>query len=291
MIVTEPPSISTLAPVIYVHARGCEPVNDAQLQALLGLGSPVCSRLAHDELEQTTHGFDQPGKLLAELANRYPDRPVVFLRAGIQPSKHQIEQLLVLLEQADQPLALTLLSNAETTVNPFAGLSGPESISGKDSGRLVDLLAPGHIHRLETWTDHFVILSPGLVGLLSATPPGSTLMQQVLAAGGALKVPDQLFLHDSRHKIFEPVKLQPHESGYPPAFSELSARLQAWFDSGNPAIPFTLPDQKPACLHITHSWGGGVAQWLNSLSQQMVRTGISNSAPRIQNPDSGTGRN
>lgn len=235
-----------------------------QIQALLELDLPLCSRLANDQLEQTTYGFDQPLKLLAELATRFPGRPVIFIRAGLQPSKQQLDQLTAMLAHADRPLALTLLSNAATTVNPFAGLVGHANINNNDLARVVSLLAPGHLHRLDTWTDHFAILSIKLVENLSVKPSSGTFMQQILAAGGTLEISDQLFLHDPTRRVFEALKLQPHESTYPPPCSELSARLQTWFRAGNPDIPFDLVEERPATLHVTHSWGGGVAQWLQS---------------------------
>ena len=207
MTATKSAGIPTLAPVIYVHARGCEPATEKQIQALSGLGLPLCSRLAKDGLEQTTHGYDQPGELLAELSSKFPGRPVAFLRSGLQPSVQQIDQLTIMLERADQPLALTLLSNAAPLTNPLAGLVGPESISPGDLAGLINLLSPGNIHRLDTWTDHFVILSAKLVVLLATNGSRSSLMQQVLTAGGSLELSDQLFLHDPDQPIFAAAKL------------------------------------------------------------------------------------
>jgi len=288
---TRSPSISTLAPVIYVHAKGCEPASQVQIQALLELGSPLCSRLASDELEQTTHGFDQPDKLLAELASRYPGRPVIFLRAGLQPSKQQLDQLTAILMQAGHPLALTLFSNADTALNPFTGLAGPENIDKNDLSRLVGLLAPGLLHRLDSWTDHFIMLSAELVGNLAANPSSGTMMQQILAAGGTLELPDQLFLYDRSKRVFTALKLQPHESTCPPPFGELSARLQSWFDAGITDLPVTVGEEKPATLHITHSWGGGVAQWLKSFitADSRADSGQRHFQLRSENPQSGPG--
>ncbi len=92
---------------------------------LLEPGLPVCSRLAYEGLIQTENGYDKPGLLITELAERFPGRPIIFVRAGLEPSAALIEKLTVLLEQSDKPLALTLLSNADTRVNPFAGLQAP----------------------------------------------------------------------------------------------------------------------------------------------------------------------
>ncbi len=266
---TKMPSKPSLTPVIYVHARGREQAGAAEIRALSELGLPLCSRLAHQGMKQTVHGYDQPGLLLAELAGMFPGQPVVLLRAGLLPSKHQLEQLVSIIRHADQPMALTLLSNANVTINPFAGLVPPandkgNNPAGDDLAQLVNLLAPAHLHTLNSWTDHFVMLSAEAARRLSAAHSCEMLMQQLLAAGGALQVVDQLFLYDLRHKVFEPLKLRPFEAGCPPPFSQLSARLQAWFAAGNPDLPQHTTEQQSATLHITHSWGGGVAQWLNS---------------------------
>jgi GT2 family glycosyltransferase/glycosyltransferase involved in cell wall biosynthesis len=273
-------------PVIYVHAKGCKQSSKAQAQALLELGFPVCSRLAFDGLTQTENGYDRPAQLLAELAGLFPGRPVIFLRAGLMPSKNQIDQLAELLEQADQLLALSLLSNADTSVNPFSGLQAAVQNAVKDPADLVGLLAPGQLHTLTTWTDHFVMLSAGLVAQLSAAPHDSTLMQQLLAAGGLLKVPDHLFLLDPQSRVVTPLKLQPHETAYPPPFSKLSSRLQNWFDAGIENLPLKPESDKPATLHITHSWGGGVAQWLKSF----IETDRNNPHLQLRSEDPQAGR-
>ncbi len=250
--------------VIYIHAKGCSPVNERQVKALLELDMPVCSQLAHEGLTQTENGYDQPVLLCAELARLFPGRPVIFMRAGMQPSKQQLAILTGLLEQAGQPLALTLLSNADPGMNPFSGLQTQAKFSEFELGDLVSLLAPGQLHTLNTWTDHFIMLSADLVNRFSAETSGATPIQVLVSAGGVLKVADDLFLHDPDNRVFTALKLQPHESVYPPLFSELSSRLQDWFNAGITQVPSRKSEETTATLHITHSWGGGVAQWLKS---------------------------
>ncbi len=254
------------APVIYVHAKGCHQISDTRLEALLELGLPLCSKLEISGFTQTTQGYDQTGLLITELAGLFPGRPVIFLRAGLQPSKYLIGQLTALLDQSDQPLAMTLLSNASNAVNPYSGLQPAGNSTAIDLAALVSLLAPGQVHSLLSWTDHFSILSAKLVSRLAAGKQDGTLMQQVLALGGKLTVPDHLFLEDPDSRVFTARKLQPHESAYPPAFGELSFRLQNWLNAQIDELPQII-NAKPATLHITHSWGGGVAQWLKSFIQ------------------------
>lgn len=250
--------------LIYLHAKGRAAIDKNSVQALPGLGLPLYSRLKHEGVTQTVNGYDQPALLLAELAAAAPGSHVIFLRAGLQPSAQLIDTLTDLLEQSDQPLALSVLSNADDAVNPFVGLQPPAQGSTYDFGELVYLLAPGQMHTLSAWTDHFAVLSAGLVARLVADTSDNTLMQKIAAAGGSLRVADQLFLHDRGARVFKALSLQPHESAYPPPFSELSYRLQNWLNAGIDKLPQKAGENKPATLHITHSWGGGVGQWLKS---------------------------
>ena len=285
---------TSLNPVIYVHAKGRGRIDTHSAKNLLKSGLPVCSRLKYEGLTQTENGYDHPGLLIAELAGLFPGRPIIFLRAGLQPPAQLLGQLTGLLAGSDQPYALTVLSNADTRVNPFAGLqSPPESLKG-DPGEFVRLLAPGLMHELTTWTDHFVLLSAELVGRISSGIADHDLMHSIRAAGGTLLVADHLFLHDPENKLFTPIKLQPHESAYPPPFCELSSRLQQWFNAGLTRLPLKTDDEGPGTLHITHSWGGGVAQWLKSfiatdhnrrnfqLRSEDPQTGSGQQTPSIQ---------
>ena len=258
------PDNSTTKPVIYVHAKGREQVDASTIRALADLDLTICCRLAFENTVQTVNGYDQPGLLLREIAGQLPGRPVIFLRAGLQPSPQLVNTMLGILDHAEEPLALTVLSNANAALNPFAGLSVPENCPDYDFAELVELLGPGQLHALSHWSDHFAILSADLIARISALESSGTLMQQIALAGGNLKVADHLFLNDPENSVFKRLKLRPHESLCPPAFSELSSRLQEWLDSGITEIPNADAESKPATLHITHSWGGGVALWLKS---------------------------
>lgn len=280
-------NISSANPVIYVHAKGRRPADETELKALGELGLPLCSHLDYEGLTKTENGYDQPALLIAELAELFPGRPVIFLRAGLRPAGQLLDVLSGLFTQTDQPLALTLLSNAESSVNPFAGLRAPAQSADNDFTALVNLLAPGQLHTLTVWTDHFVMLSARLVARLKTGSFDGTLMQQLTSVGGSLKVADHLFLHDPSQKAFKPVQLEPYETACPPPFSELSARLQGWFNAGIINIPAIPEMDKPATLHITHSWGGGVAQWLKSFIE--TDQGHRHFQLRSEGPRSGRG--
>ncbi|MGB5292921.1 MAG: hypothetical protein WBN41_15885, partial [Lysobacterales bacterium] len=281
------PKSSPVKPVIYVHAKGHGQITGHSVQKLLDADLQVCSRLEYPGLTRTENGYDQPGLLIAEMAGRFPGRPVIIMRAGLQPSMQLLDSLNGLLDQIGQDVALTLLSNAHASVNPFAGLKPPVESLTCDPAELVELLAPGQLHSLNTWVDHFVLLPADLAGRLGDGDLSDGLIQQLRSAGGTLRVPDHLFLPDPEHKLYTAQILEPHELPCPPPFSELSSRLQQWFNAGITDLPFTGKNDAPATLHITHSWGGGVAQWLKSFIQTDHEQ--RNFQLRSEDPQSGMG--
>ncbi len=259
-----------MLPVIYLHAKGRGRAVAADVEPLRHLRMPLCSRVAVAGLEQTDYGYDEPAALLNELSQRYPSRPVILLRAGLNPGRSDIARLSRLLETLGGPLATTILSNAEVTLNPFAGLRAEKEAARYEPAGLVRLLAPGRLHELSAWPDHFVLLSAEAVQSLAAARGGSSLLPELQRAGGRLLLPDDLFLPDPASGLFTKTRLQPHELARPPAFAELSARLQDWIAAGITGPPAAWQQERQAepapgaTLHVTHSWGGGVELWVRT---------------------------
>lgn len=229
------------------------------------LGFPVLSRLHSKHAQSTQYGYDQPRQLLAEIAQQFPNRAVIFVRAGLLPERCQIDEILSL----TNPLAaFTVLSNADANVNPFCGLKHHIHTDGQPlttghASHLVRLLAPGQLHGISHWSDHFALLPAATVSALLQASGAGDFMQQLRAIDGQLLLDDHLFVPDPTAALFEPTQLASHESISPPPFGLLSTRLQQWMDC-NHGNPDASRDNLPATLHITHSWGGGVAQWLSS---------------------------
>jgi len=263
--------------VLYVHAKNVPAATQTQLKALSALGFPLLSRMDNEYVQTTHSSFDQPLQLLAEISARYPDKAVIFLRAGLLPSRSQVDELLALsahlepsqndASQADHKKlsAFTVLSNASSYVNPFASLvdrtEASRQLTAEDTASLVSLLAPGHLHEINRWCNHLVLLPAATVKNLLKSPADGDLLQHLHAIDAQLLLDDHLFVHDPMARLFEKPELASHESLAPPPFGLLSARLQQWLDSG---LVSQATSNLPATLHITHSWGGGVAQWLSS---------------------------
>jgi hypothetical protein len=170
---------------------------------------------------------------------------------------------------------LTSLSNAVIELNPFSGL---QTIDGVDTETatleaLVALLGPGELMEWDAWPEHFALLSAAAVEAL-AGPDTSTanVLNRLKETGGRLLLSDCIFLHDPHTGLFDEEVLEPHERRRPMAWGLLRQRLYNWLRLGcdnetarwKSALNDFRRDQKPVTLHITHSWGGGVAKWVES---------------------------
>ena len=219
------------------------------------------------------------GSLLSQHCTHSPGLPLLLLGKGIAVSDSFKAEICKLLEHAQEanpgPVVLTVLSNAVPDLNPFAGLANAP-IEVPDSAQLADvvnLLAPGEISEWNNWPDHCILVSAKAAQALSATDTRSgNALLRLQEAGGKLLLADSIFLHDPLSELYQSEKLQPHERRRPAAWGLLRERLGNWIqlqDSPHPvdwaplAADFRKAN-KPVTLHITHSWGGGVAKWIES---------------------------
>jgi GT2 family glycosyltransferase len=230
-------------------------------------------------LEDHVNGPDSLGALLSEQLRRNPGVPLQLLRKGLSVSpsfQAAIEELLEeILKDAQGPVALTVMSNAATDLNPWSGLA---AASEKTPGSrlledLVTLLGPGEVMEWQRWPDHFTLLSAQAIEVLAG--PDTTVENALMRlhdAGGLLLLGDSIFLHDPSADLFHEDPLAPHERRRPAAWGLLRQRLDDWLKlpgSGlSPPWKGAVSDfrrsEKPVTLHVTHSWGGGVAKWVES---------------------------
>ncbi len=217
--------------------------------------------------------------ILLDWRRRQPGRPLLMNGRGLDLPARCEGALYALLQELESasgdPLALTVLCNAEPDLNPCAGLRSSRG-EVPDSGTLeslVALLGPGEVHEWHAWPRHLVLLSAAAVEALAA--PGTTsgnALQRLREAGGRLLVADSLFVHDPASDLWTRGDLEPHEQRRPPAWGALTERLDDWLRSAvglqDPLLQRDLDrfaGAHPAVtLHITHSWGGGVERWVES---------------------------
>jgi GT2 family glycosyltransferase len=224
--------------------------------------------------------LDNPGLLLMEHAHRSPGQPLLIVRAGICLTSTLCTSLLELLSQTGERAALTVLSNAESGLNPYAGLDTDSMDRDNRAERdekgenpwsgLVALLGPGLLHEHINWPEHLLLLSAGAISALASSDVTKrNAMARLNSAGGSLLLSDSLFALDPLSELNREDELEAHEQRRPPAWGLLTARLDSWLIAGGqrpatPAIDSFERGDRPASLHVTHSWGGGVEQWVSS---------------------------
>jgi glycosyltransferase involved in cell wall biosynthesis len=231
------------------------------------------------------------GTILLDRRQREPARPVLLPDQHLAVSPQVSAALHALLEAlqsggfdstgtdsaAAGPVVLTVLSNAVPELNPWSGLAPAAATPDAALAEgLVTLLGPGELHEWTTWPTHAALLSPGAVEVLArADTTAGNAPARLRAAGGRILVADSIFLHDPHRGLFDRAALEPHEQRRPPAWGGLTERLDDWLRNAaldDPALAADLERFAPApsvragapTLHVTHSWGGGVARWVES---------------------------
>lgn len=243
------------------------------------------------------------GRSLQEFLHEHPGRSILLLDARIRLTAAQAQQLVRLglqletrdLNQADdsqagqpaRPLALTLFSNTEDWLNPFSGLPTDalvhaESASQEkapaerdadrcmqDASQMISWLGSGVLHQLDRWPAHLLWLNAAAIEALAQPDlTAATALERLRDMGGACYLADTLFAGDPALPLAPPLQLEPHEEYRPPAWGDLVARLAHWLQP-QPlrALQALAGEPAPLNLHITHSWGGGVARWVESYIQ------------------------
>lgn len=236
------------------------------------------------------------GTILLDWRAGHPGSPLLLHDKGLAVPPAVATALQGLLEELGPhcagPLALTVLSNADPDFNPCAGLAadGTPDMPGIETGAapgagpdigsliggLVRLLGPGELHEWPDWPAHAVLLSAAAVEALARpdTTAGNA-PARLRAAGGRLLLADTVFLHDARRALFHREALDPHEERQPPPWGGLVERLDDWLrdldlDAAEAGADLEIDLARLGAataaptLHITHSWGGGVARWVES---------------------------
>ncbi len=225
---------------------------------------------AQSWVPEAGHDFARIGQNLLEFAQQFPGRELVILRRDCPLQASQLQQLLGWLRELDdggqQAVALTALCNRSSRFNPFHNLETGAATEPADPAALVGLLASRRFFPANDWPDHLVCLSEAAVRLLAdadlAVDQAAARLQD---GGGAVLLCDSLFVHDPSSRLLTRARLENHEQAQMPPWAELSARLCDWLRHEDLSAAPPGPVQPGATLHITHSWGGGVARWVSSL--------------------------
>jgi glycosyltransferase involved in cell wall biosynthesis len=246
-------------------------------------------------------GSEALGTILLDWKQERPGEPLLMLKRGLRAAPEVVQALHGLLRELESrdtgPVALTVLSNASPQLNPWAGLAaGPaEKVDPEVLQNLVAVLGPGQVHEWVHWPDHVLLLSTAAVTALAAPDTSAAnALPRPLDASGRLLVADSLYLHDPQLDLGYRDELEPHEERRPPAWGLLSERLESWLLDesllADPDLAGYLEravSDAPVTLHVTHSWGGGVARWTESFIEA-DGAGV-NLQLRSEGPETGAG--
>lgn len=254
-------------PFICVLGGTCKLAASSQDEYAANLGARVW-------IPESGHDSARIGPILAEFGRQFPAEMLVLLHRDCPLEAEQLQLLSAWMEQIarddDRALAITALSNQSDRFNPFHNLQVGATPSPDNAAQLVSMLGTQALVSASDWPDHLVFLNAAAVALLAdEAVTAENALARLQDQGGALLCSDSLFLHDQERKLLTHTRLEHHEQVQLPAWSELSARLSDWLreldaHSGESATTPIL-EHRPATLHITHSWGGGVARWVSNL--------------------------
>lgn len=222
------------------------------------------------------HDSARIGPILAEFMEQHPDEGLLLLSRDCPLLPEQLQFLQDLLADQQGAVALTALTNSQPRFNPFHNLEGARAEPIADPAGLVNTLASGKLFPVGDWPPHLLLLNAAAIALLAGCAAGTgtgTASAYFQDQHGRLLLCDRLFIHDPQRELLTHSRLENHEEMQAPAWSELNARLASWLGqnkSRNRALPAVLTmaftaSAATATLHITHSWGGGVARWVGSL--------------------------
>ncbi len=247
------------------------------------------------------------GAILLDWRRERPDHPLLLLKEGLQTTPEFEHALFALLRELESktggPVVLTALSNADPRINPWAGL--PTATA--DAMRSGSPAEPGCAARPRPGSRVEPLARPRRAVIrcrggdarparydARATrcpdckrPPGDCCWQTACTCttrDAALGRTDEL---------------QPHEERRPPAWGALTERLDDWLrNEASPADPDSpaadlaehldrAATASAATLHVTHSWGGGVARWTETFIDA-DHAGV-NFQLRAEGPETGAG--
>jgi GT2 family glycosyltransferase/glycosyltransferase involved in cell wall biosynthesis len=242
------------------------------------------------------------GALLNDQKQKNPGAALLVLKKGLSLApgiEAAMHSLLKQIEaEAEGPVVLTVLSNAVSDLNPYSGLATAteDAPSGPFAEQLVTLLAPGEILEWQGWPEHCLLISaPAVEALARSGTTSENALFRLHQAGGNVLLADSIFAYDPELGLFRQDVLEPHEQRRPAAWGVLSERLDSWLKlprvSENSSWQGALDDfhagERPVTLHLTHSWGGGVAQFVESFIQA-DESGL-NFQLRSEGPQTGKG--
>lgn len=192
--------------------------------------------------------YDDAADVLARIADDFPDRPLFLQRVGLQPPARLDEIVKTALSLLEAHTAVAFPGNHDQRFDPLAGLDADAE----------------HIDRLLYWCSDRAAVPV-------AAPVGDCLLIAAGAARGcpaapaldaALLLDDGYFVDRGRSKETRALN---EEAAVDLPHGRVRMRVQRLLEAGD-ATSLPEADGRPVTLHVAHSWGGGVWQWIDDVS-------------------------
>lgn len=251
--------------VAFVHASGSGAPAPEWIAGLRDIGLRVFAHGPLPGCERLDAGWPRLARVCAGVAAAAPGCALLILRAPLRVDAEQLAELEDLVGRDPEPAAYTVLSNGAAGLNPYADLEGTDHERLRPAA-LVALLARRQLHPLDRVPAHCLLLSAAAVRVLAAAAEAAPdeAMARLGAAGGELRLAEWIYLHDPARASAASQELQAHESPRPRPWGGLSERLHEWLSGDPDRWPQSIRDPRPVTLHVSHSWGGGVAHWIRT---------------------------
>jgi len=168
---------------------------------------------------------------------------LLVIRSGLRFGPDVAARIAALERWADRLDLIILPGNYHPGLNPFAGLPGVDATT--DPHSLVAAAGTGEAQPVRLPRDALALMLP------------TTWRGRHAPRAGLV---DDLFLHDQERPLDAGKLATPDGQA---AFGLVRQRLGGLLDAGLRGVPELDGSQRPLTLHISHSWGGGVARWIH----------------------------
>ena len=190
--------------------------------------------------------------VLAAAGPHWPADGLLVIRSGLVVPGFFRERLDQIGRCREAPLLTAFPGNYAGAVNPFAGVE-----PAPDGARL-DALVQAAASRCWTAVGEL----PSDCYYLATDDPEAALRR--LERPGEQALIDDAFVLDPARPVGHGGRLSPAvRAAFGPAFEGVTGELGAALEP----LPYCGLDGQPVTLHISHSWGGGIARWIDDFQR------------------------
>ncbi len=208
---------------------------------------------------------DQPAAILAALETENGG-PIGLVRFGTMLPDHCWERLARSLAESNGAGVVSPLSNAHPDQAPVPGGCSLAQPDVEEIDRLAYLYSQRRVWPSDWISPLVSFWSRQAVGQMPGTLDWEGILAWQLSRGFGPAVCDHCYVQAPGRPLTGPVPADPRDRPAASFLEHLRMRMAATLDHGGARLPPVALDQRPVVLHILHSWGGGISQWVEDLA-------------------------